>query len=88
MFWLDSRISFACVIHTLGETNLICCSTGPTDPVFAKNEKIIISIFPLYVYLISSLCCKGLPFSKPFIIKNDASSGKAIIFGRQPKMSG
>jgi len=28
----------------LGEKNLICCSTGPTDPVFARNEKIIISI--------------------------------------------
>ena len=34
----------------LGETNLIYCSTDPTDPVFARKKKIIIWILRLAIY--------------------------------------
>ena len=36
----------------LGETNLIYCSTGPTEPVFARKKKIIIWILRFWLFKI------------------------------------
>ena len=38
------------ILFLLGETNLIYCSTGPTDPVFARKKKVLIWILRLAIY--------------------------------------
>ena len=44
-------------LEVLGETNLIYCSTGPTDPGFARKKKIIIWIHRLAIYNSPFLYC-------------------------------
>ena len=38
-------VQFSISFHELGETKLICWSTGPTDPILIKSKKIILQTF-------------------------------------------
>ena len=38
-------VQFSISFHELGETKLICWSTGPTDPILIKSKQIILQTF-------------------------------------------
>ena len=40
-----NKLMWIIILTMLGETNLIYCSTGPTDPRFFETKKIILSPF-------------------------------------------
>ena len=54
----SQKLMYNLIIYTkhylfwLGETKLICWSTGPTDPVLSKNKKIILKILTIRLFFL------------------------------------
>ena len=45
------------ITRLLGETKLICWSTGPTDPILSKNKKLILQNFVQLAFFKSIIFC-------------------------------